>query len=333
MKILKLEEFLQKKFDYILDARSPREYYESHIPGSVNFYVLNNEQHAYIGNIYKNISKFQAKKEGVGFMLENISKQLKDFDAKPGSRIGVYCARGGQRSNALFTILSQLDYQVFKLEGGYKAYRKWVVNYLESFPHKKFVVLRGNSGCGKSELLKYLKPSLDLEGLANHYGSVFGGKGYQPSQKQFENEIADFLYKTDPEEVIYTEAEGHKIGDLFVPNLLYKRMQDGIHIEITADLEDRIERILSYYGDIDENEFVGNLEKIKKHISKKTLEELKEYYKKGDLRKVAEILLVKYYDKVYRKKEPDFVIKNKIKEETVKEIKSIAESVVKPSDC
>jgi tRNA 2-selenouridine synthase len=333
MRIIKVEEFLKKEFDYILDARSPREYSESHIPGSVNFYVLNNEQHAYIGNIYKNISKFQAKKEGVGFMLENISKQLKDFDAKPGSRIGVYCARGGQRSNALFTILSQLDYQVYKLEGGYKAYRKWVVNYLESFPHKKFVVLRGNSGCGKSELLKYLKPSLDLEGLANHYGSVFGGKGSQPSQKQFENEIADFLYKTDPQKTVFIEAESVKIGRLFLPKLLYSRMQESFQIEITAGLEDRIERIISYYGEINEDEFTDNLIKISKFISASTLEKLKNLYRCGNIYEVAKILLTEYYDKTYKKKKPDLVIHNSDIKKTVEEIKSAAESVVKPSDC
>ena len=332
MQIITLEEFLKQKFDYVLDARSPREFEESHIPGSENFYVLNNEQHAYIGNLYTNHSKFHAKKEAVSFMLENISAQLKSFDAKPGSRILVYCARGGKRSTALYTILSQLDYRVYKLEGGYKAYRKWVVDYLQNFPHKKFAVLRGNSGCGKSELLEHLHPSLDLEKLANHFGSNFGYKGAQPSQKQFENEIADFLVKTDPEKTIYIEAESPKIGSLYIPKLLHKRMQEGIQIEVTADLNDRVKRIINYYGDIDDTGFINTLDKIKPFISKKIYEELKEYFLIGDITKVAEMLLTEYYDKKYRKKPADFVVKNDDLEKCAREIESFVTSVVKPSD-
>jgi len=332
MQTISVSEFLKEHFDYIFDARSPREFEESHIPGSENFYVLNNEQHAYIGDMYKNRSKPQAKKEAVCFMLENISAQLKNFDAEPGSRILVYCARGGKRSTALQTILSQLDYRVYKLEGGYKAYRKWVVDYLQNFPHKKFAVLRGNSGCGKSELLEHLHPSLDLEKLANHFGSNFGYKGAQPSQKQFENEIADFLVKTDPEKTIYIEAESPKIGSLYIPKLLHKRMQEGIQIEVTADLNDRVKRIINYYGDIDDTGFINTLDKIKPFISKKIYEELKEYFLIGDITKVAEMLLTEYYDKKYRKKPADFVVKNDDLEKCAREIESFVASVVKPSD-
>jgi len=324
MQTIKINEFLNVKFDYILDARSPREFEESHIPGSRNFYVLNNSQHSYIGDMYTNVSKFQAKKEAVGYMLENIAAQLKDFEAKPGSRILVYCARGGKRSTALYTILSQLDYRVYKLEGGYKAYRKWVVDYLQNFPHKKFVVLRGNSGCGKSELLEHLEPSLDLEKLANHYGSMFGFKGSQPSQKQFENEIADFLVKTDPEKTIFIEAESPKIGSLYIPKLLHKRMQESLHIEITADLNERVRRIMNYYGDIDQKEFIYNLEKIKPYLSNMLFEVLKEHYNKGELEKVAQILLTEYYDKKYRKKETSFIVENNDLQKAVSSIKSIA---------
>jgi len=327
MRSINVNEFLNSEFDYILDARSPREFEESHIPGSENFYVLDNDQHAYIGNMYTNVSKFQAKKEAVGFMLENISAQLKNFDAKPGNRIVVYCARGGKRSTALATILSQLDFVVYKLEGGYKAYRKWVVEYLQNFPHKKFIVLRGNSGCGKSELLEHLHPSLDLEKLANHFGSNFGSRGTQPSQKQFENEIADFLYKTNPDEVIFTEAEGNKIGKLFVPNLLQKRMHSSVHVEITADLDDRVKRIINYYGDISEKEFYSNMEKIKKFISKKEYEKIVSLFEKGDIYGVVENLLINYYDRVYRKKHAQYSIHNNDIQKTVQKLMEIKSGV------
>jgi len=329
--IITVDEFLSSQFDYIIDVRSPREYEESHIPGSINLYVLNNDEHHYIGNLYKNVSKSEAKKEGVIYILKNISEHLKNIDFKPGSKILVYCARGGNRSTSLYTILSQLDYKVYKLEGGYKAYRKWVINYLENFPHNKFVTLRGNTGCGKSEILKYLSPSLDLEELANHYGSNFGQRGKQPTQKMFENQIASFLNNTDPQEPIYVEAESSKIGRLFVPKRLLTKMREGLQIEITAPLNERIERILKYYGNINKEDFLKNLDKLKKFISNETYNEIKEAYEASDLKKAAELLLTKYYDKVYKKREAAISFTNTDPEATAEKIKIFAENYFKNS--
>jgi tRNA 2-selenouridine synthase len=328
---ISIHDFLSLDFDYIIDARSPKEYEESHIPGSINLYVLNNEEHHIIGNMYKNISKSKAKKEGVIYILKNISMHLEKIDFKPGSKIAIYCARGGNRSTALYTILSQLDYKVYKLEGGYKAYRKWVVNYLENFPHDKFVTLRGNTGCGKTEILNFLSPSLNLEELANHYGSNFGNRGKQPSQKMFENTIASFLNKTDPNEPIYIEAESSKIGKLFLPKHLLTKMREGLQIEITAPMKERIKRILKYYGNIDKKEFNENLEKIKKHISGKVYEEIKNAYESGNLEKVAEILLTQYYDKVYKKREAAVTFVNTNPQATAQKIKTFTQNYFKLS--
>ncbi len=323
-RLIDADKFLDTGFDYILDCRSPREYNESHIPGSLNFYVLNNEEHHEIGHMYKNTSKPGAKKQAVIYMLRNISVQLAEFNPAPGSRILVYCARGGKRSTALYTILSQLDLIVYKLKGGYKAYRKFVVEYLQNFPHKKFTVLRGNSGCGKSELIERLSPSLDLEKLANHYGSNFGFRGIQPSQKQFENNIVATLLKIPPEDNIFIEAESRKIGSLFVPNLLAERIKNGVQVEITAPLEQRVQRILSYYGNIKKDDFLDNLEKIKKFVSNMVYDEIKDLYEKGELEKVAEILLVKYYDRVYKKADAGYCIDNTDPDETLKKLKNLS---------
>jgi tRNA 2-selenouridine synthase len=322
-----VDEFLNEKFDYILDARSPREFKESHIPGAINFYVLNDEQHQEVGYIYKQVSKDKAKKKGLIYVLENITGHLKNFEFKKNAKILVYCARGGERSESLHTILPKLNLKVYKLEGGYKAYRKKVVRFFENFPDYKFIVLRGNSGCGKTELLKYLNPSVDLEGLANHYGSMFGSRGEQPSQKQFENELFEILRKIPLNEYIFIEGESPKIGKIQIPGSLIKRMKEGIQIEIKAPFDMRVERILRYYGNINKEEFLTNLEKIKKYISTEIYQQLCDLYEKGELKKVAEILLEKYYDKVYKKRISNYQIINDDLKKCVNELMEIKEKL------
>ena len=310
--LIDVNEYLKTDFDVIFDARSPGEYNESHIPESRNFYVLNDKEHAEIGYVYKQISKKEASKKGLVYILRNIAKQLEEINIEDlyGKKVLVYCARGGKRSEALYTILKQLNLNVFRLKGGYKAYRSYVSDYFQNLPHKNFIVLRGNSGCGKSELIERLSPSIDLEKFANHYGSTFGNRGVQPSQKMFENMLFENFRKIDENEYVFIEAESSKIGKILIPGMLKRKIEEGVQVEITAPLEQRIERTLKYYGNIDKENFYANLEKLKKFISKETYEKLIENYNKGNLKKVAEIMLLEYYDRVYKRKEADFVIEN-----------------------
>jgi len=308
--LIDIEEYLKKNFDIIFDARSPKEYNESHIPGSENFYVLNDEQHAEIGYIYKQISKKEASKKGLIYILRNIASRLEKTENLYNKRILIYCSRGGKRSESLYTILKQLNLNVYKLKGGYKSYRNYVSRYLQNLPHEKFIVLRGNSGCGKSELIEKLRPSIHLEKLANHYGSTFGYKGEQPSQKMFENMLFENFRKIDENEYIFIEAESSKIGKLILPGVLPKRIKEGVQIEITAPLKQRIKRILEYYGDIDKENFYNNLEKLKKYISNDLYKKLINYYEEGDLEKIAKIMLLEYYDRVYKKRDTEIVIEN-----------------------
>ncbi len=325
--LIDINEYLKINFDIIFDVRSPREYEESHIPNAKNFYVLNNDEHAQIGYIYKQISKKEASKKGLVYILRNIANQLENVGDLYGKKILIYCSRGGKRSESLYTILSQLNLNVFRLKGGYKAYRSYVSSFLQNIPHKKFIVLRGNSGCGKSELIQKLSPSIDLEKLANHYGSTFGNKGEQPSQKMFENMLFEHFRKIDKNEYIFIEAESSKIGKLIIPGSLKKRMEEGIQIEITAPLEKRIERIIKYYGNINKESFYNNLEKLKKFISKSTYEKLIESYNNANLKKVAEIMLLEYYDRVYKTKKADFIIENVDLKKSVEKLLEIKNSL------
>jgi hypothetical protein len=83
-------------------------------------------------------------------------------------------------------------------------------------------VLDGNTGSAKTEILHRLAARghqvIDLEGLANHRGSLFGAMpGGQPGQKLFEGRLAMALEGIDPTRPLLVEAESSRIGDLNLP--------------------------------------------------------------------------------------------------------------------
>jgi tRNA 2-selenouridine synthase len=136
--LIDIEDYLKADFDVIIDVRSPKEFEESHIPGSINLYVLNNEEHHEIGYLYKQVSKKIANKKGVIYILKNISHHLENNEFE-NKKILIYCARGGKRSESFYTILKQLGYDVYRLNKGYKGYRSYVTNYLRDIEHNFLV--------------------------------------------------------------------------------------------------------------------------------------------------------------------------------------------------
>lgn len=314
-------------FDILIDARSPKEYEESHIPTAINLYALNNEEHEKTGHMYVQVSRQDAKVLGAKYICKNAISHLQSvYDKLPlGSKIGIYCARGGLRSGSLATIFAGTGFRMFKVIKGYKSYRTFILKYLENFEHKNFIVLGGNTGCGKSELINKLYPSIDLEALANHYGSTFGlMNGAQPSQKDFQNNLASKLQSINSDDFIFVEGESKRIGKIIQPDLLYSRLQSSIRVEVTAPLEQRVKRILKDYINIDDEYFYKSMERITPYIKKSAKIEAIESYKSRDLEKVAEILLVDYYDKVYRKPEKvDFIIDNGDEEKALIELQKI----------
>jgi tRNA 2-selenouridine synthase len=291
-------------FDLLIDARSPEEFSESHIPKAHNYFALSNAEHEEVGTLYKQVSRNDAKVLGASYICTNASFHVRNIYAKHriGARIGIYCARGGLRSSSLALILSSIGYQVFKLRSGYKSYRNYVLQYLETFPHERFIVLGGNTGCGKTELLQHLTPSIDLEGLAHHMGSSFGHvKGAQPSQKAFENALVDKLSAIDASEAIFIEGESKRMGSITIPSILHTKMQQGFRVEITAPIEQRVEQILKDYDNVDASFFHHAMERITPYIKKSAKEEALLAFQSHDLHRVATILLLEYYDKVYKK--------------------------------
>lgn len=244
-------------YDFIIDVRSQREFRESHIPNAINIPIFNDEQHEKIGKLYKQNS-FEAKILGASIACENASKILIEHRDifKHKYKILIYCAKGGNRSYSLFCILQALNLRVERLDGGYKAYRNKILEYINLSPKSKFLTLCGNTGCGKSELINMASAwSIDLEGICNHYGSSFGFvSGTQPGVKMFQNMLAKEL-QDKQDSILLIENESKKLGTIVIPNLLYEAYKKAPKILVTCSLQNRITRILKIYQHINDKDF------------------------------------------------------------------------------
>lgn len=231
------------QFDDIIDVRSPSEFHEDHIPGALNFPVLDDEERARIGTLYKQ-SPFEAKKAGAVLVARNIARHIEQhFAAKPKNwRPLVYCWRGGKRSGSMAHILGEIGWAAAQLGGGYKAYRRLVLEELQTLPNRfDWRVICGPTGSGKSRLLQALDSLgaqvLDLEELAAHRGSILGNlpDTPQPSQKTFESRVWFKLHSFVPHRPVYVEAESKKIGQVRVPDALLAAMWAGRCIRLEPD--------------------------------------------------------------------------------------------------
>ncbi len=228
-------------FDDVIDVRAPAEYAEDHIPGAISLPVLDDEERARVGTIYKQVSPFTARKLGAALVARNAARHLETVlaDRGGGWRPLVYCWRGGQRSGSFAVILAQIGWRVETIAGGYKAWRQLVVQAVYERPvPSPVVVLDGNTGSAKTEVLARLAARgvqvLDLEAMANHRGSLFGGMGPQPSQRSFEARLALAMAGLDPARPVVVEAESSKVGDCRLPPELWKAMVAAPRVAIRA---------------------------------------------------------------------------------------------------
>ncbi len=244
------------RFDSILDARTLEEFVEDHIPGAVSCPVLYGDERARVGTIYKQQSPFEAKRVGAALVARNIASHIeRSFAQHPRSwKPLVYCWRGGKRSGAMAHILREVGWDAMTLEGGYKAYRRFVVAELARLaPLLRYRVVHGATGSGKSRLLRALDRAgaqvLDLEELAAHRGSVLGGlpERPQPSQKYFESLLLQALSRLDPQRPVFVEAESRKIGQLQVPEALIGAMRAAECLRLDAALPVRVALLMDEY--------------------------------------------------------------------------------------
>jgi tRNA 2-selenouridine synthase len=243
-------------FDELIDARSPGEFLEDHLPGAINLPVLDDAERVRVGTLYKQVSSFEAKKVGAALVSRNIARHLEIYVAdKPKSwHPLVYCWRGGSRSGALAHVLQKIGFNAQQLDGGYKAYRRSVVAELDTLPLPlRYIVVSGPTGSGKSRLLQALSAQgaqvLDLEDLAAHRGSLLGAlpDQPQPNQKQFESAIWAKLRRFDPATPVFVESESKKIGALRVPEILIQRMRASACLRLEMAQNERIALLIEEY--------------------------------------------------------------------------------------
>ncbi len=296
--------------DYILvDVRSPGEYLENTLPNAINIPILDDEERKAVGTVYRQESAEAAKKLGIKIVsskLPDIYESILNLK-KINKNIVLFCERGGLRSTTLFELFNSMDMGVNKLKGGYKSYRNMVNKELPLINSKKtYIVLHGFTGTGKTDILKMLMEKgcdvLDLEGKANHRGSMLGKVGLDKdiSQKQFEAEIFKTL-KDAKTKNIFIEAESRRIGKLFIPEYIMEKMKDGIHILIESSIDVRAETILKEYiqNENSKEEIIEALEKLRKFISNETVNILIKEVKADKYKEVAIKLMELYYDPMY----------------------------------
>lgn len=254
----RLSDLADLPFDEVIDVRSPAEYAEDHIPGAISLPVLDNDERARVGTIYTQESPFRARRIGAALVAHNAAYHLETAlaDKPRGYRPLVYCWRGGQRSGAFALILRQVGWQAETVEGGYRSYRKLVQAALYDAPWPApLVVLDGNTGTAKTALLTLVADQgvqvIDLEGLANHRGSLFGAMaGGQPAQKGFETRLAMAAQALDPARPVLVEGESSKIGEVNLPPGLWQAMKSAPRLVIEAPLHARAAYLARAYADL-----------------------------------------------------------------------------------
>ncbi|MEZ7911654.1 MAG: tRNA 2-selenouridine(34) synthase MnmH [Propionivibrio sp.] len=299
-------------FDEIIDVRTPAEFAEDHAPGAINCPVLDDAQRVEVGTLYKQVSPFAAKKIGAAYVAENVARHLRErFLDRPKSwRPLVMCWRGGERSGAMTHILRRVGWDAQQLDGGYKAYRRLVVDTLVEQPRDfAFQVVCGATGSGKSRLLQALAARgaqvLDLEALACHKGSVLGvlPDADQPSQKAFETRLLAALAGLDPAHPVFVEAESRKIGRLHLPDTLLEGLRAGACIEVEAEFSARVEFLLRDYDYFLAapdwlNQRLDALRPLQGHETVKRWQDLA---RSGAWRQLVSELLGQHYDPLYRR--------------------------------
>jgi tRNA 2-selenouridine synthase len=297
-------------FDDIIDVRAPAEYAEDHLPGAISLPVLDDEERARVGTIYKQIAPFTARKVGAALVSKNAARHLEGPLAdKPGGwRPLIYCWRGGQRSGSFATILSQIGWRVETLAGGYKTWRGLVVHEVYDTPVRApVVVLDGNTGSAKTEILNLLPgfgvQVIDLEGLARHRGSLFGSVGAQPSQKAFESALAMALAGLDPSRPVVVEAESSKIGDCRLPPEIWKAMVAAPRVAIAAPRNVRAEYLARAYADLtaDADRLAATVGLLKPAHAAEVIEGWLGLAAAGQHAALADSLMEQHYDPRYGK--------------------------------
>jgi len=311
--IMTPEEFLAaaERGGVVLDVRAPKEYAAGHLPGAVSFPLFTDEERARVGTAYKQ----ESKQVAVDLGLELVGPKLRDMAARARALFEaqdtrtpllVYCWRGGMRSGSVDWLLRTAEVPSARCQGGYKACRAVLRATFQTA--RPYVVLGGMTGTAKTDVIHALadqkERTLDLEGMAHHFGSSFGNLDAhpQPSTEQFSNDLAWALRALDRDGhdgPVWVENESRSIGWVQMPENFHKRLRSAPVLELERTEEDRIAHLLSMYGEADEEALVQAFERIRTKLGGQHANAAVAHVREGNLAEAARIALV-YYDKTYR---------------------------------
>lgn len=311
-----VEEALQRNDIVFIDLRSPAEYARGSIPGAVNLPLFDDEERAVLGRIYHQEGGQKAYLEGLSAASSKLPSLVSEIlNAAKNKKPVLYCWRGGKRSESLTQVLHLLEIPALQLEGGYKSFRRFIREQLENYQLTQgAVVLHGYTGAGKTEIINHLQergyPAVDLEGLGQHRGSVFGaiGMGLQPTQQNFDALLAINLQKLSKWPYIIVEGEGNRLGRLTLPPSLLREIKGGCRILVKTPLEIRVARLVQEYTAKPDGSPLPPLRegilKLQKKLGPKTTESLLSKLEQKNFRAVARTLCLAYYDPLYKESHP-----------------------------
>jgi tRNA 2-selenouridine synthase len=298
------EEFISNSENHsLIDVRSPAEYGHAHIPGAISLPLFSNEERAAVGTLYKQQGREQAMLLGLEYYGKNMHRIISGLKSETGDKqVFVHCWRGGMRSGVAAWMLDLFGYNVTTLNKGYKAFRGTV---LDSFSHpKNILILGGKTGSAKTKVLEELKllgeQVIDLEALAHHKGSSFGGinETMAPSQEQFENDLFMKFRRVDPSKPVWLEDESQRIGSMNLPNSLWMQMRNAKVIYLDIPFEERLAYLVDTYGSLPADELKAATFRIQKRLGGLNTKNAIQFLEERNLKEAFSILL-KYYDKLY----------------------------------
>lgn len=289
----------------LIDVRSPSEYQDMTIPDSFNIPLFDDKERAEVGTLYKQVSVQAAKDRGLEIVSAKLPYFIRQFNQMKGDKV-VFCWRGGMRSKTAATVLDLMGIETLRLQGGVRSYRHWVLETLGKMEIKPIAyVLNGGTGTGKTSILKRLEnegyPTLDLESIASHRGSIFGQIGLNSkNQKTFEALLVQEVLRLQSSPFILLEAESKRIGKIVIPDLVMEIKEQGTHIFIEMPMEERVRHILEEYRPWEHHEeCVNAFRKIKKHIHNPIAVQIEADLKSCDYDSAIHLLLEFYYDPRY----------------------------------
>lgn len=287
----------------IIDVRSAGEFLGGTLPGAVNVPLFDEDERGVIGTLYRQGGQAQAIDQGFQFVEKKLANLVQSFQPFAGKPLAICCARGGMRSLSVVNLLTQAGFAASQLQGGYKEYRRNILNRLENF-RPKLIVIHGLTGTGKTRLIERLPQAIDLEALADHRSSLFGGLDRKPSnQRTFESQLAARI-ATLGDEPYFIEGESRKIGRVFIPKPLAMAMKEGVLVNIHCCLPTRVARIIEDYPVASEEtveQITTILKSLKQKMGAEQVDKMCSLLRQGNLPELVRILLLDYYDKRYGK--------------------------------